>query len=128
MRKRLCFLLIVSSIATLLLVACSSTGSDPGVSGNQVHMGDTNFAQSVITIKKGERLTLVADTFISHTIANGTWKNGASEPAKESGAPVIDNVAVGGNGSEAVGPFTNAGAFKFYCTVHSGMNLTVIVR
>jgi len=121
-------LLALCSVATLLLVACGSTSVDPGTSGNQVHMSNTNFVQSSITIKKGERLTLVADTFISHSIANGTWENGTPKPSKEPGALVIDNVSVGGNSSATIGPFTNVGSFKLYCTVHPGMNLTVVVQ
>jgi plastocyanin len=91
-------------------------------------MNDTDFVQSSITIKKGESVTLVADTLIPHTIANGTWENGTPQPVKEPGAPVIDNVSVGGNSSATIGPFTSAGSFKLYCTVHSRMNLTVIVQ
>ena len=125
--RRLCALLAFCSVATLLLIACSSTSSG-STSGNQVHMNDTDFVQSSITIKKGERVTLVADTFVPHTIANGTWENGTPQPAKEPGAPVVDNVSIGGNNSASIGPFTTAGSFKLYCTVHAGMNLTVIVQ
>jgi plastocyanin len=90
-------------------------------------MNDNDFVQSSITIKKGESVTLVADTFIPHTIANGTWENGTPQPAKEPGAPVIDK-SVGGNSSGTIGPFTSAGSFKLYCTIHSGMKLTVVVK
>ncbi len=126
--KRLCAPLAVCSLATLLLTACSLTSSDPSTSGNQVHMSNTNFVQSSITIKKGESITLVADTFISHVIANGTWENGTSKPSQEPGAPVINNVSIGANNSETIGPFTSAGSFKIYCTIHPGMNLTVVVQ
>ncbi len=91
-------------------------------------MNDTNFVQSSITIKKGDSVTLVADTFVPHTVANGTWENGTPQPSKEPGAPVVDNVSVGGNSSGTIGPFTGAGSFKLYCTVHPGMNLTVVVQ
>ena len=124
MLKKLCTLLVLCSVAALLLVACSSTSSG----SNQVHMNDTDFVQSSISIKKGESVTLVADTFTGHTIANGTWVNGAPQPSKEPDAPVINNVSVGGNTSETIGPFTSAGSFKLYCTVHAGMNLTVVVQ
>jgi plastocyanin len=126
--KKLYALLIVCSMVTLLLIACSPTGANSSTSGNQVHMGNTDFVQSSITIKKGERVTLVADTFIAHTIANGTWENGTPKPSRESGAPVVDNVSVGGNSAGTVGPFNSAGSFKLYCTIHPGMNLTVVVH
>ena len=127
MMKKLCSLLALCSVATLLLVACSSSGSDPNASANQVHTSDTNFVQSSITIKKGESVTLVADTLMAHPIKNGTWGNGEPQPSKEPGAPVI-NVLVRGNSSETIGPFTNVGSFKLYCTAHPGMNLTVVVQ
>jgi plastocyanin len=126
--KRWYALLTSCGVAVLLLITCGLTGCGSSASGNQVHMNDTDFVQSSITIEKGESVTLVADTFSAHVIANGTWENGASRPSKESGAPVINNVSVGGNSSQTIGPFTTAGSFKLYCTVHSGMNLTVVVQ
>ena len=73
-------------------------------------------------------MTLVADTLVPHTIANGTWENGTPQPSKEQGAPVINNVLVGGKSSGIIGSFASAGSFKLYCTVHAGMNLTVVVQ
>jgi plastocyanin len=127
MIKKLYGLLVLYSIAILLLVACGTSSSDSNASGNQVHMSDTNFEQSSITIKKGESVTLTTDTAMVHPIANGTWKDGVPEASKEAGAPGV-NVLVMGNSSETVGPFTNTGTFKLYCTVHLNMNLTVVVQ
>ncbi|HTK07535.1 MAG TPA: plastocyanin/azurin family copper-binding protein [Ktedonobacteraceae bacterium] len=126
MVKRAFILLILCSMTTVLLIACGT----PTVSkaDNPVHMDNTVFLSSSITIKKGEHITLVSDTLISHTIANGTWENGSAKPAKESGAPTANNVLVGGNSIATIGPFTSAGSFKLYCIVHPGMNLTVIVQ
>jgi plastocyanin len=130
--RRLYVLLILYSVATVVIAACASISSatnvDVGTSGNQVHMNDANFVQASITIKKGESITLVADTLVSHTISNGTWGNGMPKPAKEPGAPLVDNVSVGGNSSTTIGPFASAGTFKLYCTIHPGMNLIVIVQ
>jgi plastocyanin len=92
-------------------------------------MNATNFVQNSITIKKGESITLINDNlFVSHTIANGTWENGTANLTRDGGAPQIDNVKIDGNSSASIGPFTSAGTFKLYCTVHTGMNLTVIVQ
>ena len=72
-------------------------------------------------------MTLVADTLTSHIIANGAWENGSPKRAKEPDAPDIMDVQVNGNSSQSIGPFTTAGTFKLYCTIHAGMNLTVQV-
>jgi len=91
-------------------------------------MNDTQFMQPSITIHKGASIALIATTFTPHIIANGTWDNGQAKAARESGAPEVQNMQVNGNSSSNVGPFTTAGTFKLYCTIHSGMNLTVIVQ
>ncbi len=91
-------------------------------------MNDTQFVQPSIIIHKGESIALVATTFTPHIIANGTWDNGQAKAAKEPGAPEVQGLQINGNSSSNVGPFTTAGTFKLYCTIHSGMNLTVIVQ
>ena len=128
MLKKLFVILGVSCVITALLVACGS-GSNANAGPNPVHMSGTNFVQNSITVKKGERITLINDDlFGSHTIANGTWENGTAKPAREAGAPNVKDVNIVGNSSATIGPFTTAGTFKLYCTVHAGMNLTVIVE
>ena len=60
--KKLGALLTLCSSATLLLIACSSAGSDPNPAANPMHMSNADFLQSLM-IKKGESVTLIADTF-----------------------------------------------------------------
>jgi plastocyanin len=129
MTRKFALLLIFSSLATLLLIACGSTaGPDTGTSTSQVHMNSTNFVQSSITIKKGESITLIADTFMTHSVANGTWDGTTPKPSREPGAPTVNNVQISGNSSQTIGPFTSAGTFHLYCPIHPRMNLTIIVQ
>lgn len=124
--------LLMCGLLSLVVVACGgNSGTDGSASGgtaDSIHMNDSNFIQPLITIKKGEKVTLVADTFTPHIIDNGMWSNGTAKPGKESGAPEIKDVQIGGNSSSTVGPFNTAGTFHLYCTIHSGMNLVVIVQ
>lgn len=132
--KKFASLLILLSLAVVFLTACdsSTTGCGSNTSGSSntsaVAMCTTTFAQSTITIHKGQSLTLVNDAADQHTIANGSWQNNVAQSAKEAGAPTINNVTIGGNSSTTIGPFNTVGTFKLYCTVHPGMNLTVIVQ
>lgn len=130
MLKKVFFIVGFCGMLTLVLVACGGTtdGSDKTVASNQVQMNDTQFEQSSVPIKKGESMTLVATTFTPHIIANGTWENGQARPANEPGAPPVKDVQINGNSSSIIGPFSTAGTFKLYCTIHPGMNLTVIVQ
>ncbi len=135
MFKKLSLLLLLSSTIFILLVACTSVRSDPQSSSStplsvqsDVHTNDSMFVQSSVIVKKGESITLVADTAMLHIIANGTWDNGTAKPAVEPGAPVVKDVQLNGNGSVVIGPFPTTGTFKLYCTIHPGMNLTVVVQ
>ncbi len=92
-----------------------------------VHMSAGNFDQSSVTIPKGSKLLLVEDFSSVHILANGSWQNGVPKPEKELGAPAINNVQVSSNSVE-IGPFPIAGTYHIYCTVHQGMNLTIIVQ
>jgi plastocyanin len=131
MSKFLITLLLLST----LIIAFSSCGESSGpqtgnlpTGSNVVHMGNHEFLQSSITIHKGESITLVADTDSPHIIANGSWEGGTPKASKESGAPTVNNVNVNGNSSQTVGPFTTAGTFHLYCTIHPNMNLTIIIQ
>ena len=126
-RKR-CVLLALCGVMALLLAACGIGGSAASPAENPVHMNDANFAQASITIKKGERLTLIDDALTPHIVANGTWENGTAHAAREPGAPLVKDVQINGTSSQVIGPFTTAGTFQLYCTIHSGMNLTVVVQ
>ena len=128
MVRKLCVLLVLSGVITLPLAACAIGGSASSTAKNPVHMNDTNFVQASIKIKKGESLTLIDDAFTPHIVANGTWENGTAHPAREPGAPLIKDVQINGTSSQVFGPFTTAGTYKLYCTLHSGMNLTIVVQ
>jgi plastocyanin len=91
-------------------------------------MGNQQFVQTTVTIKKGSSIMLVDDVAVIHIVQNGSWdsKNNA-HPAKEAGAPSVQVQFQGANDSHDIGPFNTAGTFHLYCSVHPGMNLTVTV-
>ncbi|GHO90272.1 hypothetical protein KSF_003200 [Reticulibacter mediterranei] len=127
MQKKALLILFLCSVVLFTFTACSTSGATSNAPGT-VHMSDTAFTQSTVTIKKGESITLIADTFTTQIIANGTWKKATAQPAKEAGAPAVNNVQIASNSSASIGPFTTAGTFHLYCTVHVGMELTVVVQ
>jgi plastocyanin len=53
--------------------------------------------------------------------------NGVAKPAKEPGAPTVNNLQINGNNAQ-IGPFNTAGTFHIYCSIHPGMNLTITVK
>ena len=62
--KLLVVLLLLGSGMTVLLAACGTATSARSTNSNEVHLAMTGFVQHSVTIKKGERLTLIDDTLI----------------------------------------------------------------
>lgn len=143
MIKKALVALVVMSLLTVAIAACSRDGASSTTSSSPssvavasptaqpadvVHMNDSQFEQSRITIKKGDSITLIDDSQTLHVIANGTWQSdGLPKYAVEPGAPKID-AQFNWKQSQRLGPFSTAGVFHLYCTIHQGMALTVIVN
>lgn len=126
MYKKLFAGLLLFGILTTILAACAIYDVS-GPTGPTVHMGNANFNQPSITIPKGSSVALIDDVSVQHVIKNGTWQGGTMVLKQESGAPAVD-VTFNGGDSASVGPFTTSGTFQLLCTIHPGMNLTVIVQ
>jgi plastocyanin len=119
--------LLLCGLLSTLVAACAIRDVSSTPTGPTVHMGAADFLQHSITIHQGDTLTLVDDSSSTHIIKNGSWVNGVAKPATESGAPTVDQT-FNGNDSAGIGPFTTPGTYHLYCTIHPGMNLTVIVK
>lgn len=130
--KKLIAIFVALSLFTIL-TAASCGGSGGGGTGDSgvpaVHMGPVNFVQPSVTISKGSSLNLIDDVAVLHIIGNGSWVNNVIKAAREPNAPIVNNVSISSAGqSITVGPFTTAGTYHLYCSVHLNMNLTVIVQ
>jgi plastocyanin len=123
--------LAVGMIAIALLIAASpQSASTSTTTGGMptVHMAGSDFLTNVVLVPKGEKLLLVDDDAVEHIIQNGSWsQSGTPQALSEPGAPVVRNLEIKG-GSVTIGPFTTAGVFHLYCTIHRGMNLTIVVQ
>jgi plastocyanin len=92
-----------------------------------VHLNPGNFAQPSVTIPVGSKLTLVDDAGYPHILDYGSWSNNTAHAEQQpAGAPSLRDLRV--TGTVEIGPFAAAGTYHIYCTIHPGMNLTVIVR
>ncbi len=136
-------LLAAFVLGSILLVACAnpgtsgtSSGSSPSssgssnscVSGDTVKTENTSFDQSCITLSKGGTLKIVQDRTSYHILDYGQWNGStAQQQPAPSGAPALKDLALSGQ-SVSIGPFTTPGTYYIYCTVHPGMNLTIIVK
>ncbi|GCE46641.1 copper binding plastocyanin/azurin family protein [Thermosporothrix hazakensis] len=119
-------IILTLSLTTVIFAGCSVRAQVEAKT--KVKMGAADFIDKKVEIKKGEAITLVNAVPSTHYISNGTWDNGKAKPMSEPNAPTLSAVAVSGTGSITVGPFNQAGEFKYYCTIHPNMNLTVVVK
>ena len=137
--------LIVLALGSILLAACARPGSPEansggntptastgggsgGCAGGTVHMSGNNFVQNCVNIAKGAKVTLVDDVQVLHIITNGSWDSSGNQvTTKEPGAPAVSNVNISG-GQMDIGPFTTAGTYHIFCSVHLNMNLVVNVK
>ena len=136
--------LTIFALSSVLLAACASQGatitsngggSTPTTNGGGsgscatgvVHTLATTFQESCVNVAKGSTLQVVPAAPSFHNLVNGSWINGNQVPMKESGAPTVNNVQVTSS-TVSLGPFTTAGTYHTFCTVHPNMNLTVIVK
>jgi plastocyanin len=130
--KRGFILVLFLSSMVIVMSGCNAVGGNTSTtttsSANQVHLQAVSFTPEQITIKKGQSIELVNDRAIVHVIANGTWNGKAPEPKSEMGAPKGDNLQVAGDANVTIGPFNTTGTFQLYCTIHVGMEMTVIVK
>ena len=119
----------------MLLLAGIVSANPPSTAANTttngmptVHIAGSTFLTNVVLVPKGESLLLVEDDSVEHIIQNGIWTpSGLPLPHIEPGAPIVHSLDLKG-GSAEVGPFTTAGVFHLYCTIHQGMSLTVVVQ
>ncbi|HAT46019.1 MAG TPA: hypothetical protein DEV72_20580 [Ktedonobacter sp.] len=137
----LTLLLVILAIGSILFAACTRPGTATtsgnggntpaagnGGGGTAVHMGSSNFLVSTISIPKGSKLTIIDDVAVPHILQNGMYDaNGTPKPSKEPGAPTV-SVNYAGSDTHDIGPFTTAGTFHIYCTIHVNMNLTITVK
>lgn len=145
--RMLGLILAVFALGTILFAACARPGTATGGGGGggttptagaggggggncangTVHTQATSFQESCVNVAKGKSLMIAPAVTSLHIFATGSWVNNNPQPANESGAPAVNNVQETSS-PVTIGPFNTAGTFHIYCTVHTGMNLTVNVK
>jgi MFS family permease len=123
--------LVAGMLIVSLIVAANPQVSRASINPNGepvAHMALDHFVQNVVLVPKGSKLLIVNDSSVEHILQNGAWDaNGTPHAGAESGAPPLRNIDIT-SGSRAIGPFAIAGVYHLYCTLHQGMNLTVVVQ
>lgn len=119
-------------VGALLIGAIAQPSAGGGAAANAgtevVHLTASRFAPDIVALHQGETLTVVDDGSILHSLTNGSWSpDNRPMSGRELGAPIVTNMQLNNNRA-TIGPFTTPGTYHIYCTLHPGMNLTVIVQ
>jgi plastocyanin len=137
-------ILAVFAIGSMLLAACarpgtattptggatptSSGGGSSSCANGTVHTLASSFQESCVNVAKGSSLTIMpVVTTTIHIFSNGTYANGVPQPAVEPGAPTVSSLQETSK-PVTIGPFTTAGTFHIYCSVHPNMDLVINVK
>jgi plastocyanin len=137
--RTLALILTAFALGSVLLAACirpgtASTGGNTSAApapscatGTTVKTNTVNFEQSCITLSKGGMLTIAPDQASYHQLDFGQWSGDTAQPENPAGAPKLKDLQETSS-NVTIGPFATAGTYHIYCTVHTGMTLTVIVK
>jgi hypothetical protein len=116
-------LLVIPGLLAGFLVPTLLAAPKP-VPTMDVGMVTRDFAKDVVTLHRGERLTLVNDSNAVHVIGPGVNTHIASP---ERGVPLTGFHLMQTNAVLTTGPWMTLGTFYLTCSVHPGMTLKVVV-
>lgn len=115
-------LLVAGSIAVQPTAAAPAAGNQPLT----VALKPGAFAIASLTVATGQSVRLTNGSPVPHVIANGRWDGPIARSEREALAPRADQLRLNRMGeTAAIGPFTAAGTYRYFCPLHPGMNLTV---
>jgi hypothetical protein len=117
------FLLVIPGLLAGFLVPALIPAPKP-VAAMDVGMVTRDFAKEVVTLHRGERLTLVNDSNAVHVIGPGRNTHIVSP---ERGVPMTGFRLMQTNAVYTTGPWMTLGTFWLTCSVHPGMDLKVVV-
>jgi plastocyanin len=116
---------VIVAAASLAILGCSKDSSNPSgtssspqnqppAQSNTVSMINIAFSPSTLTVSKGTTVTWQNNDGVTHTSTSddGLWDTGNIAPGSSKGVT-----------------FSNAGTFKYHCTIHGPtMSGTIVVQ
>jgi plastocyanin len=116
-------LLVVPGLLAGLLIP-ALTAAPKAAPQHAVGMISDDFMQSTVTLHRGDRLTLVNDSHFVHVIGPGFDQHVYSP---QRGDPVLGFILMQTNDVYTSKPWMTPGTYYLTCTVHTRMNLKVVV-
>jgi plastocyanin len=86
-------------------------------------MGASNFTPASRTVTAGTTVTWQNDSGVTHNV---TWDNAGGRTAAGAGDGTGDIADIGSGSHTRL--FSTAGPYGFHCTIHAGMNGSLVVQ
>jgi plastocyanin len=128
-------LLVTAALSTLLMSAACGSSDDaasadtaaPKANGPSVSTALLAFDPETVTVSKGQTVTWVGGDNITHVLVEGTYQVGSDKLRTEQTDDKAFSLRLSKKGQQVSHTYDKAGTFTYYCTIHHGMNGTVVV-
>jgi plastocyanin len=134
LRPRRTRLLLVAATSSLLLsTACASSstggGAESEASGDGVQVGTAllTFDPKEARVAKGETVTWVGGDNITHVLVEGEYTIGSDGLRTEETDDKAFNLRLTKKDQKVSHTYDKPGTYTYFCTIHKGMNGTVVV-
>ena len=117
------FFLIIPGLLAGFLIPNVLSSPRP-VPSADVGMITRDFSKDVVTVHRGDTLTLINDSNAVHVIGPG---KDTAVGSPQRGNPMTGFHLMQTNSTYTTGRWMTVGTFELTCTVHPGMNLKVVV-
>ena len=129
-RSRL--LLVVAASSLLLFTACASSsggggGEDASGDGVPVNTALLSFDPKEVQVAKGQTVTWVGGDNITHVLVQGEYTVGGDGLRTEETDDKAFNLRLTKKDQKVSHTYDKPGTFTYFCTIHKGMNGTVVV-
>ena len=132
-RSRL--LLVAAASSLLLSTACASSSgggagdADAGASADGVPVSTAllAFDPKEVRVTKGQAVTWVGGDNITHVLVEGEYKVGSDGLRTEETDDKAFNLRLTKKDQKVSHTYDKPGTFTYFCTIHKGMNGTVVV-
>jgi len=139
---------VLGSTAATSLAGCGGSSDDDGttapagsavasaaadaptadaVAADEVHLRLLSFTPDMLEVDAGTTVAWVDDNPIAHTITSGTYEVGADGLRTGETPDGTFDGKVGTTGDAFSFTFDQPGTYTYYCSIHKGMNATLVV-
>jgi plastocyanin len=118
----------------MVLAACGSGGesdgaaaSSKGADGATVDTALLAFSPATVRVMKDQTVTWVGGDNIAHVLVQGSYEVGGDGLRTQEADDHTFSLKLNRKGQRVSHTYTTAGTFTYFCTIHRGMNGTVVV-